>query len=345
MKRMRKTAAVLLALFMLLAGTALAEGDTNRVSFLLMCNEGMNNDGGNVGNTLMNVSFDADTGKIRLLMFTWDTFIDLEGYDTPQLLDQPYRDEGPEGTMKAYNRNFGQNIKKFLSINYLNLANLIDDFGGVEVDLTRAERNALNGMVESKKENITTMANIGFLEQAILNGLADEYYLDAWGEDTHLNGLQAVGFGWLQYDSVYNCCLREGKVISDLFASVEDLLNEQVVFCTDESGVPEADGRRVINLDHLTREDLDELYRHIKPIFVKSYNNLTQNEVYIITAAFARAAYEAARQGVDVFRSVECAILPIEATQPYDVVAGREGHLVDTDANSRAITDFLYGED
>lgn len=345
MKQTKRMAAVLLALVMLFAGAVSAEENNSQVSFLLMCNEGMNNDGGNVGNTLMTVSFDADTGRIRLLMFTWDTFIDLEGYDTPQLLDQPYRDDGPEGTLKAYNQNFGQNIKKFLSINYLNLANLIDDFGGVEVDLTRAERNALNGMVESKKENITTMANIGILEQAILDGLAGEYYLDSWGEDTHLNGLQAVGFGWLQYDSVYNCCLREGKVISDLFASVEDLLNEQVVFCTDESGVPEETNRRVINLDHTTREDLDELYRHIKPIFVKSYNNLTQNEVYIITAAFARAAYEAARQGVDVFRNVECAILPLEAVQPYDVVAGREGHLVDTDANAKAITDFLYGED
>lgn len=345
MKQMKRIAAVLMVLALLLAGTVSAEENKKQVSFLLMCNEGMNNDGGNVGNTLMAVSFDAGTGKIRLLMFTWDTFINLEGYDTPQLLDQPYRDEGPEGTLKAYNQNFGQNIEKFLSINYLNLANLIDDFGGVEVDLTRAERNALNGMVESKKESITTMANIGILEQAVLNGLADEYYLDSWGEGTHLNGLQAVGFGWLQYDSVYNCCLREGKVISDLFSSMEDLLNEQVVFCTDEFGVAEETNRRVINLDHLTREDLDELYRHIKPVFVKSYNNLTQDEVYTITEAFARAAYEAARQGVDMFRNVECAILPLEATQPYDVVAGREGHLVDVEANSKAVTDFLYGEE
>lgn len=346
MKRGMRFAAVLLALTLFLSGAALAEGENSqRVSFLLMCNEGMNNDGGNVGNTLMNVSFDAETGEIRLLMFTWDTFITVEGYDVPQLLDQPYRDNGPEGTLKAYNSNFGQSIDKFLSINYLNLANLIDQFGGVNVDISRAERNALNGMVASKKKSITTMASIGQLEQMLVDSLADEYFLDQWGEDTHLNGLQAVGFGWLQYDSVYNCCLREGKVISDLFASVENTLNEQVVFYTDDSGAPAGDNRRAINLDHLTKEDLDELYRHIKPIFVKSYNNLTQTEIYIITAAFGRAAYEAARQGVDVFRNVECAILPLEATAPYDVVAGREGHLVDTAANAKAITDFLYGED
>lgn len=345
MKRVRKTAAVLLALVMLFACAALAEEEENRISFLLMCNEGMNNNGGNVGNTLMNVSFDADTGSIRLLMFTWDTFIDLEGYDVPQLLDQPYRDEGPEGTLKAYNQNFGQNVEKFLSINYLNLADLIDSFGGVNVDITRAERNALNGMVQSKKESLTSMANVGILEKAVIDGLANEYYLDSWGEDTHLNGLQAVGYGWLQYDSVYNCCLREGKVITDLFVSVEDVLNERVVFCTDESGAPQGETRRVINLDHMTDEDLDELYRYIKPIFVKSYNNLTQDEVYIITAAFARASYQAAQQGVDVFRNVEYTILPLEATLPYDVVAGREGHLVDTEANSKAINDFLYGED
>ena len=129
-------------------------GDGEWVNFLLVCNEGMNNAGGNAGNTLMVVAMNPDTGDIRLMMFTWDTFVDYEGYDLPQKIDMPYRNNGPEETMKVFNDNFGLDITRFLSLNYLNLASLIDTYGGVEVDISRAERNALNGMVYSKKENI-----------------------------------------------------------------------------------------------------------------------------------------------------------------------------------------------
>ena len=45
------------------------------VNFFLICNEGMTNDGGNVGNTLMVVSLSPKTGMIKLMPFTWDTFI------------------------------------------------------------------------------------------------------------------------------------------------------------------------------------------------------------------------------------------------------------------------------
>ena len=96
------------------------------ISFLLICNEGMNNDKGNAGNTLLVAGMNPALGQIRLMMFTWDTFVDIEGYDVPQKLDMPYRNNGPEGAMKVFNENFGLNINHYLSLNYLNMASLID---------------------------------------------------------------------------------------------------------------------------------------------------------------------------------------------------------------------------
>ena len=123
------------------------------VDFVLVCNEGMTNQGGNVGNTMMVVSMNPQTGKIRLMMFAWDTFIRYRGYDVLQRLDMPFRNNGPEETMKVFNDNFNMDIKLYMSLNYLNLASMIDDYGGVEIDISRAERNALNGMVEGTKGN------------------------------------------------------------------------------------------------------------------------------------------------------------------------------------------------
>ena len=224
--------------------------DTEWITFLLMCNEGMQNDGANVGNTMMVVSMEPYSGKVRLMMLTWDTFIEYTGYDYPQLIDQPYRNNGPEETMRIFNENFGMDVQKFLSLNYLNLAGLIDTFGGVDVDITRAERNALNGMVSSKKENIQTLADAGLVGELITEMLTEEYYLNDYGTGTHLNGLQAVGFGWLQYDSVYNCCKRELAVIGNLFQSIGTYVMQNVAFYNDASGVPDNVGaRRAINLD------------------------------------------------------------------------------------------------
>ena len=343
MKRLCLTIVSLLLVLCLLTGSACAEQD-NRLTFLLMCNEGMTNDGGNVQNTMMLVTFDSDTGSIRLLSFTWDSFVDVEGFDVPQTIDQPYRTDGPEGTLKTLNANFGLNLDKYISLNYLNLASLIDAFGGVEVDITRAERNALNGMVASKKKQIQTMADLGQLEQMLLELLVKEYYLDEWGSDVHLNGLQAVGFGWLQYDSVYNCCLRELSVIGNLFSKLGSVLNHQVTFMTDETGEPEYKADRLINLDHPTDEDVEYLMKLLTPIFEKSANNLTEEQIKTISLTLARASFNSAREGADVFDNVQIKILPLEALEEYDMIAGRYGHLVDKEANAKAINDFLYGE-
>ncbi len=315
------------------------------VTFLLICNEGMNNDKGNAGSTMMVVSMHPVQGKIRLMMFTWDTFIDYEGYDMPQLLNMPYRNNGPEETVKVFNQNFGTNIQLFMSLNYLNLASLIDSYGGVRVDITRAERNALNGMVASKKQQLLEQANAGLISQVLIDRLAQDYYLDSFGPETQLNGLQAVGFGWLQYDSVYNCCLRDVKVIAGLFHSAAQVVSERIAFYTDETGYPDyTEGRRAINLDGITEEDYEFFRQQMGPIFQMSYNNLTEDDITGISTALARIAYYAARQGVNIFDHLDYVVLPLEATNEYDIVAGAKGHIIDKAANAAAIQEFLYGD-
>ena len=318
------------------------------VDFVLVCNEGNSNTGGNVGNTMMVVSMNPKTGKIRLMMMTWDTFIHYEGFDQPRKLDEPYRRNGPEGTLKAFNENFNMDIKLFMSLNYLNLASMIDSFDGVKVDVSKAEQNALNMMVASKKEDITRKAELGLLSEVAVELLAQNYYLGEHelGPNTHLNGLQAVGYGWLQYDSVYNCCEREVEVIAALFYSVGQTIREKVYLYTDESDEPVyTEGKRVINLDHMTEDDQAFLREQVDPIFQMAYHNLTETDIENISNALVRAAYLASRQGVNVFDNLEHKVFPLEAKNEYDLVAGTKGHLVDYAANEKAMKEFLFAEE
>jgi len=317
--------------------------DSDWVTFLLLCNEGMNNTGSNVGNTLMGVSVNPDSGKVRLMMVTWDTFVEYEGYDIPQLLDMPYRNNGPEEAVKVFDANFDTHIDRFMSLNFLNLASLIDAYGGVDVDLSRAERNALNGLVSSKRRSLQSQAGSNLLTQHALDMLEGDYHLTDFGPDTHLNGLQAVAYGWLQYDSVYNCCEREVEVIADLFDRVGIEINKEVAFYTDATGAPDAgETRHPINLDNVTEEDRKFLSESLSPIMEMSYTNLSQEDFSDMALAFARAAYAASREGVDILDNLEREIMPLEAKNPYEIVAGTEGHVIDYEANSKAMKEFLY---
>ena len=322
------------------------EKDSDWVTFLLLCNEGMNNTGSNVGNTLMGVSMNSKTGKVRLMMLTWDTFVEYEGYDIPQVIDMAYRNNGPEEAVKVVNANFDLDIDRFMSLNFMNLAGLIDAYGGVDVDLTRAERNALNGLVASKKRELQSRAGENILTQAMLDMLEQEYHLSEFGPDTHLNGLQAVAYGWLQYDSVYNCCEREVEVIASLFDALGKEISNEIAFYTDETGEPDTnDGRRAINLDNITEDDRAFLLTSLAPVTQESYNNLTEDEISDMALAFARIAYMASREGVDIFENLDRAIFPLEVKEPYDNVAGVEGHLIDYAKNGEEMKAFLYKED
>ena len=200
-------------------------------------------------------------------------------------------------------------------------------------------------MVSSKKEDIEAQAGSGLLSQLVLDMIANEYYLEPFGPNTHVNGMQAVGFGWLQYDSVYNCCQREIEVVSNMFHAVSTSIASTLVFYTDESGYPDqVEGRRAINLDSMTDEDYIFMLQQMSPIFQMSYNNLSEDDIYNISMALARVAYNASKQGVNIFDTVSCKVLPLEATDPYDTVAGVQGHLIDKEANTEDMLDFLYGE-
>ena len=61
--------------------------------------------------------------------------------------------------------------------------------------------------------------------------------------------------------------------------------------------------------------------------------------------ALARIAYRGQREGADILDYMKSTILPLEATKPYDIVAGTKGHLVDKEANREAVKKFLYSED
>lgn len=103
---------------------------------------------------------------------------------------------GPELTMQAINENYGTNLTRYALVGMDGIAEIIDLVGGLELDVTEAERKALNkGLFD-------------------LSGLSGMEKLQESGEQVHLNGNQATAFARIRkIDSDYVRVERQRTVL------------------------------------------------------------------------------------------------------------------------------------
>lgn len=319
-------------------------------TFVLICNEGNNNAIGDVGNTIMIFSVNPSQGVIKQVTLLWDIFITDEAYEEQQPLDQPFRDYGADKVLEVINENFRQDIRYVCSINYMNLAMLIDYYGGVYIDLSRADRNAINGLLGDKVAHMENeLADLGLDASQFLE-LTTQYYLNDYGPDTHLSGMQSVAFGWLQYDSVLNCCMREVEVISQLFFQMSEYVRAHANIYTTETQAglaAEADpGKRSINLDDISPEDEAFLLNMIKPIIDRSYTNLDDDFLMAMFETILRRDIidrAAGHEGID---SIQYLLIPTGDSIAYErEINGIRGRVIDFPKNIEALDQFIYATD
>lgn len=136
---------------------------------------------------IMVISVDTVHDKIKLTSLLRDSRVVLgdltpneNGYDK---LNHAYAYGGPQGAIRTVNQTFGLDIKNYVSVNLSGMAEIIDAFGGVEVDVTEEEIEQINN-------------NIGGLhyENPELFDDFENYYQGEAGY-VHLNGIQAVAYG------------------------------------------------------------------------------------------------------------------------------------------------------
>ena len=352
----RKILALVLVLALACAGLVYAEDDSHGgwIAVMLLCDTANVNDYGPNGgtpvqNTMMVVAVNPELGQVKQLMFAWDTFVEYGDYDEPKLLKFPFSDGGCAATLETLNTVFGIEVEERMAINFTNLAELIDSYGGVYLDITREERNAANQIIDSRVTYAAEAAASEYAEEAtdavsraIASAAYSEYAIGGYGEDTHLNGLQAVVYGGMYYDSVYNSCIRQMAVIRELFARVGERIDEKYVLYTSEDEIPEGDKRIAVNINAMTAEQKADIVAIAQPVLDKSTGNVSQKTFETIVLLCVQADYMAQKYGGNLFDLVETLILPLEAQDETVEIAGESGHVIDVEANAAAAVEFLY---
>lgn len=130
---------------------------------------------------IMIATVDKLHNKIKLSSIMRDTLVTVEGHGDTKITEA-YFYGGPQLAVKTINQNFGMNIQEYVTVNFQELAAIIDAVGGIEIDVTEAERLA---------------ANVSIKEQSRASGLPEDYISQAGLQN--LSGTQAVAFARIRY--------------------------------------------------------------------------------------------------------------------------------------------------
>lgn len=156
---------------------------------------------------IMILSVDKQKGQLKLSSIMRDSLVEIEGHGQTKIT-KAYYYGGPELAVKTLNQNFNLNIREYATVNFQQMAQIIDSVGGVEIDITEAERQNANNSIR---------------EQSLVAGLPADY-IDAPGLQT-LNGTQAVAYARIRYvgNADFERTSRQREVLRKVFEKALDL--------------------------------------------------------------------------------------------------------------------------
>lgn len=131
--------------------------------------------------SIMILSVDTVHHKIKITSIMRDSLVPIDGYGARKI-NAAYSFGGPELAIKTLNQVFELNIRDYATVNFAGMADIIEAMGGIEVDLTAAERND---------------ANIHLRWMSIESGTHNDQIKSA-GKQT-LNGIQSVAFARIRH--------------------------------------------------------------------------------------------------------------------------------------------------
>ena len=160
-------------------------------------------------------SINTQDGSIKLTSIARDTAVVVPGYKSQKRLNTAFKfgskdgdiAKGAELAMKTVNRNFQMNIERYVVVNIHGLADIIEALGGVDIELTKGEAQAINYELHVKEP----MDDVERDKLEVIDGVQ------------HLDGMEAVTYGRirnLQGQNDINRNERQRKLLEALLKKV-----------------------------------------------------------------------------------------------------------------------------
>lgn len=195
------------------------DGITN---VLLVGTDGNYEDKGNRSDSMMLVTIDSTNKEIKISSIARDTYVDIPGYGKEKLT-HAYAYEGIDLLKEVFKLNFDIDIDKYIVVNFPSFMDIIDELGGVEVEINEKDIKEINKYIDScykyysgeQKENI------------------QKIYISEPGVQ-RLNGYQALAFSRIRYtDSSFHRENRHRQVAESIYKEALTKGPEEYKRCAD----------------------------------------------------------------------------------------------------------------
>ena len=122
---------------------ALLDGYTT-VAFFGVDNRSAGHYEGGNSDSIMICTINNDTKEVRVASVYRDTVLDVDGKGTYKKCNYAYNHGGPEEAINMLNLNMDLDIQKYVAVDFFALAEVIDAFGGIDLDITEDEAYHMN---------------------------------------------------------------------------------------------------------------------------------------------------------------------------------------------------------
>ncbi len=150
--------------------------------------------------TIIIASINEETGEIKMVSVYRDTYLDI-GNNSFNKANAAYNRGGPKQAIEMLNKNFDLHITDYVTVDFNALVTVIDELGGIELDITGEEAEYMIGYIDEINE--MTRHNSGYVSK---------------GTQT-VDGVQATAYARVRYTAGwdYRRTERQRTVITKIF--------------------------------------------------------------------------------------------------------------------------------
>jgi LCP family protein required for cell wall assembly len=166
--------------------------------------------------SIMIASLNPKTKSLKLISIPRDTYVSVEGYGKTKI-NHAYAYGGEQLMIKTINSNFGLNISEYATIDFSGLINIINEVGGVQLEINKAEMDVLNDYLKDSYK-LTGKAYVPMTK---------------YGKVT-LNGEQALAHSRNRYvGSDFTRANRQRDVLTALFTKISTMEKTKILSLVD----------------------------------------------------------------------------------------------------------------
>lgn len=109
---------------------------------------------GNRSDCIIIASINNKTKEVKLVSVYRDTYVQIEGHGLDKITHAYSYGEAPLA-IKTLNENLDLNIKEFVTVNFDAVKEIIDDIGGISMEITSEEVSHIPGLTKAGTYNLT----------------------------------------------------------------------------------------------------------------------------------------------------------------------------------------------